>query len=555
MEVLDQKRHRALGVFFLLTFLAIAARLFYIQVLQNEIYLKKAVSQRLKYEKNAIDRGQIYDKNMIPLTDRRLAKYITINGTIADKETTAKMIAKASGLTEEQVMQLIENRDGEIEIEAKDFSNPYLDMLERNRIMNVSVDLKWVRYSEVPLASHVVGYIGKSDSQGKMGIEKSMDYLLKQGGAEVIATVVGSTKTRISGLGIRFVEPKYEDERYGIQLTLDYHIQRIVEEVLRNNHIDGSIIVMDVRNGDILAMASAPDFDQRNVGQYLTSENNELVNKAIYPYDLGSIFKTVVAAAAIENNITLENETFLCEGEIESNNSSIKCSTFDNHKERPITFKEAFALSCNTTFVKLGTRLGPEKILEMAKRMGFSQKQCNELLEEKAGFIPEVKDEGIGNISIGQGKIQVTPLQVTTMMAAIANNGVKHFPSIVNKLIVINRDGTTTQEWPRSKPEVILKTSTLRPLKEMLREVTLSGTGKQAAEEELGGSSGKTSTAETGIQSGDIIHGWFAGYAPAESPRYAITVFVYNGKSGGKAAAPLFKEVTQKILTEYKPIK
>jgi penicillin-binding protein 2 len=279
-----------------------------------------------------------------------------------------------------------------------------------------------------------------------------------------------------------------------------------------------------------------------------------LRKKAISAFDLGSIFKTIVAAAAIENGIVPEDETFLCEGEIEVNNSVIKCATYSTHENRPITLKEAFALSCNTTFVKVGTRVGAEKILEMAKRLGFSEKQCSELLEEKTGYIPTVQEDGIGNISIGQGKIQVTPLQVTTMMAAIANNGIMNMPAIIDS-VIDSESGNTIQTLSRSKPNMVLNISTVNTLKEMLQGVTTIGTGKQANLDDFGGSSGKTSSAETGIKSGEIVQGWFAGFVPSEKPKYAITVFIYNGKSGGKVAAPIFREIAYKIFTEYKPAK
>ncbi|HYE10821.1 MAG TPA: penicillin-binding transpeptidase domain-containing protein, partial [Patescibacteria group bacterium] len=328
---------------------------------------------------------------------------------------------------------------------------------------------------------------------------------------------------------------------------------KIVENVLKENEINGSAVVMDIKTGEILAMASTPDYEPNNVGDYLNSKNDELMNKAIAAYDLGSIFKTIVAAAAIENNIIEDGETFICERQIESNNSIIKCATYSSHENRPITLEEAFALSCNTTFVKIGTRLGADKILDMAKRMGFSEKQCSELLEEKPGYLPTAREEGIGNISIGQGKIQVTPLQVTTMMAAIANNGIKNMPSIVNS-VVDSDSGTTIQTMSRSKPAMVLNTSTVSVLKEMLNAVTTTGTGKQANLDDFGGSSGKTSSAETGIKSGEVLHGWFAGFVPSDKPQYAITVFVYDGKSGGKAAAPIFKKIAYQIFTEYKPV-
>jgi penicillin-binding protein 2 len=548
-----QKRQKAIGMIFLIVFTAIAARLFWIQIVMNESYLKKAASQRQYEFQTSINRGAIFDRNMIPFTDRQLKKFIAITPYVTDKEGTAEVVSEASGLSKKEILTRMQESSGNIEIEAREFSNDALASIEKGMVKGVSVLEKKVRYTEDSLARHVLGYIGKSDLNGVMGIEKSMNRLLDQGGAEKIVAIVDSHKSVIPSLGFRKIETNGTGENYGVKLTLDYHIQQIAEEVLKKNKINGSAVVMDIKNGEILAMASVPDFDPNNVGSYLKNTQDELVNKAVTAYDFGSIFKTVVAAAAIENHLVDFDETFLCKGEIEVNKSMIKCSTYSTHENRPLTFQEAFALSCNTTFIKVGMRVGADKILEMAKRMGYSEKQCSELLEEKAGYIPTGKEDGIGNISIGQGKIQVTPLQVTTMMAAIANNGIRNMPVIVDA-VVDNETGKVVQTMSRSKPAMILSTETVKKLQEMLRAVTVSGTAKQANLDKFGGSSGKTSTAETGIQNGTIIHGWFAGYTPSDNPRYAITVMVYNGRSGAKSAAPIFKEIAYRIFTEYKPV-
>ena len=297
-------------------------------------------------------------------------------------------------------------------------------------------------------------------------------------------------------------------------------------------------------------MASYPDYDQNNVQDYINSDGEELINKTVWAYDLGSVFKTVVAAAAIESKKINLEQKYLCEGSIKVGNSVINCSTHKTHENREISIEEAFALSCNTTFVKIGMELGDEIILNMAKKLGLGEKQCYEIIEEKPGYIPKPKEEGIGNISIGQGKIQVTPLQVTAMMATIANNGIRHYPRLVDELV--SEEYTIIKKIEKTKPQAIISTSTAYQLKEMLKKVTLYGTGKAANLDELGGSGGKTGTAETGIDFGKVKHGWFAGYVPAIEPRYAITVFINDGKSGGTAAAPIFREIAEKILINKK---
>lgn len=548
-----QKRLKALGILFLLFFAVILVKLFWIQVVKSESYLTRAADQRQYEFQSSLARGQIFDRNMIPFTDRELKKFIAITEYVTDKNATAEVVSRAAGLSKEEVFEMIKDISKPVEIKAKNFTNKDIEAIENGMVKGVSILEKKVRYSNESLARHVIGYINKSDLNGIMGLEKSMNSILAQDGGERIVAIVDSHKNVIPSLGFRKVEIKGENEKPALKLTLDFHIEKIAESVLKNNNINGSVVIMDIKTGDILAMASTPDFDQNNVGSYLSGKNDELMNKAISAYDLGSIFKTVVAASAIENKTIVENETFICEGQIEVNNKIIKCATYSTHENRPITLEEAFALSCNTTFVKVGTRVGAEKILDMAKRLGFSEKQCNELLEEKTGYLPTAREDGIGNISIGQGKIQVTPLQVTTMMAAIANNGIMNMPAIIDS-IVDSESGKTIQTLSRSKSALVLNISTVNTLKEMLHGVTTVGTGKQANLDDFGGSSGKTSSAETGIKSGDIVQGWFAGFVPSDKPKYAITVLVYDGKSGGKVAAPIFREIAYKIFTEYKPV-
>jgi cell division protein FtsI/penicillin-binding protein 2 len=238
------------------------------------------------------------------------------------------------------------------------------------------------------------------------------------------------------------------------------------------------------------------------------------------------------------------------QGYIDVGSNKIKCSTHSTHEGRPIDMRDAFALSCNSAYIQIGTKTGAANILNMAEKLGFGQKLCFTIPEEKAGYLPEVQEDGIGNISIGQGKIQATPLQVTAMMATIANNGIRNDPQLVESLIT--EKGLTIKKLERSRPQIVLNPVTSRLLKDMLHDVTIEGTGKQANMEEYGGSCGKTSSAQTGIDQGEVVHGWFAGFVPYEKPMYAITVFVYDGKSGGGVAAPIFKEVATEILKAVK---
>ena len=549
--IIHKKRLQILGLAFIMIYALLLCRLFYIQVYMGKNYSERAVRQRMVYIPISTNRGIIYDRNMIPITDREVKKVvIAYPAFVYDKKAAIETISKACGIPRETVEQKMDGSLDTVEFICEIKQNEHLSLIDSGRIKGVITVEKRLRYADNNIARHVVGYIGKTDKIGHMGIEKSMNSYLESSGSDSIAAVVDSGRNIIRGLGFRKVEAPKDGISYSLKLTLDYHIQNIIEKTLVDNDIQGSIVVMDVKNGDILGMASKPDFDQSNVDKYLKSSGNELINKSVWQFDLGSIFKTVVAAAAIEGSFVTGEEKNKCEGFIDVGSNRIKCSTYKTHEGREIDMKEAFALSCNSYYIKLGTKVGAEKILSMAEKLGFGQKLCFTIPEENAGYIPAAQEDGIGNISIGQGKIQATPLQITSMMATIANNGIRNDPQLVESLIT--EKGLTVKKLERPRPQIVLNPITSKLLKEMLHEVTVTGTGKQANMDEYGGSCGKTSSAQTGIDEGEVVHGWFAGFVPYEKPQYAITVFIYNGQSGGGAAAPIFKEVSTEILKVVK---
>lgn len=548
----SRKRILLIGIAFILICISLLGRLFFIQIIKKDEYSKKAVQQRLMSIPLDIERGNIYDRNMIPFTGREVKKYIiAYPDYIQDKNAVASIISKLSSKSTEGILKELNSHAGALEYIYEKENDDLLNIIEAGKLKGVIAIEKKHRYSDESIGRHVIGYISKSDKNGEMGIERSMDNYLSSASGKSLIAVVDSSKKIIPGLGFRKVETNSNGLNYGVKLTLDYHIQKIVEQVMNDNNVNGAVVVMDTRTGDILAMSSHPHYEQDDIQKYINSNGEELINKCIWPYDLGSVFKIVVAAAAIESGKVNLQQTYKCEGSISVGNNVINCSTYESHKDREITLDEAFALSCNTTFVKIGMEVGAEAILDMAKKLGLGEKQCFELLEEKSGYIPRPEEDGIGNISIGQGKIQVTPLQVTSMMSTIANNGIKYNSRLVDELI--NEDGATVKKIDKERPKIVLSPTTAYILKKMLRDVTTYGTGKQAdIGEELGGSSGKTGTAQTGIDNGRIIHGWFTGFIPSDNPQYAITVFINNGRSGGRSAAPVFKQIGEAILKNIK---
>jgi peptidoglycan glycosyltransferase/penicillin-binding protein 2 len=165
----------------------------------------------------------------------------------------------------------------------------------------------------------------------------------------------------VAGIGYRIKKDGYEGKKLNVKLTIDYHIQKIVESVMEKNNITGAVVVEDVLNGDILAISSKPDFKQNDVGSYLSSPRNELFNRAVASYNIGSIFKIISAAKALESGFSLGGDYF-CSGAVTLGNRDFRCSSFERGGHGMIDYNNAFALSCNTYFIELGLKIG-EKIL------------------------------------------------------------------------------------------------------------------------------------------------------------------------------------------------
>jgi cell division protein FtsI/penicillin-binding protein 2 len=298
-------------------------------------------------------------------------------------------------------------------------------------------------------------------------------------------------------------------------------------------------------------MASRPNFDANNLSDYLQLDAAPLLNRAISAYQPGSVFKLVVAAAALETKLTHPDEVFYDPGYIDVNKLRFKGWDFERGGRGRITFTDAMAYSSNPVLIQVGLKLGPEKVCEYARKLGFGERTNIELNGENAGNLPEPDDlypGDLANLAIGQGKLEATPLQIASLVATIVNDGVKIKPFVVSKLT--KADGTVIKNYPISRGIRVLSRSTAVELRRMMEAVTTQGTG-QAAFVDGFGAAGKTGSAETGrldVNGKSISHAWFVGYAPIETPQFIIAVFVEEGMSGGDVAAPIFAEIANAIL-------
>ncbi|MDP2941797.1 MAG: penicillin-binding protein 2 [Candidatus Omnitrophota bacterium] len=405
------------------------------------------------------------------------------------------------------------------------------------------------RYPYANLASHLIGYCGEidrwrltkladygyktKDIVGFGGIEERYDYYLRQeeGGLSCIVDHRGNF-VRLLG----FQLPRNGKD---IQLTIDLKIQQIAREKIAEKK--GCVIVMDPYTGEILALVSVPDFNPEvfankshaGINSLLNNSDSPMFNRAISgAYPAGSLFKLVVAAAALETKKITPATTFFCPGSVLVGRQEFKC--WSKHGQQNLT--EAIKHSCNSFFYKSGLLVGAQNLHDYALKFGLSRAASFELPYEVSGFIPSPLgrkinklqnwyDGDTANFAIGQGEVLVTPLQMARMIAAFANGG--FLPAAYVVKAVDGRDISAAQQKITRLP---FKKSTFEYIRKGLRGVVLdpSGTGNVLAG---AGTSvaGKTGTAQAPPRQ---AHAWFAGYFPVEKPKFVICVFLENGGPG-----------------------
>ena len=394
------------------------------------------------------------------------------------------------------------------------------------------------RYSKQQMAAHLLGYVNPQDQSGASGLELMCDEELSLLNKKISASadVRGNL---LQGRGL-VVSSAREDDSYvkkGIVTTLDAGLQGKIEEILKKSPKDGAVVVLKSGTGEIVASASTPGFDPSNINEYMESGSDELVNKVTQgEYPPGSIFKIVVAAAALEKGIEPES-VWQCEGYEIVNGKRVNCKTGGGDGHGTITFQEAFAQSCNSAFIQITQKVGAEAVLDMAQRMGLGEEALSGYPDEKSGNLMTARQSAgaaIANLAIGQGETLMTPLQAARMTNIIASDGVD--PGVH---LVLEEGEMVAAAAPVS----VLDKETTEKLKKMMAQTIISGSGKTLSAETS--MAAKTGSAESSMGGEDVVHGWITGFAPAEKPEYTITVFIEDGESGSGSAGPIFAQTAQ----------
>ena len=505
----SKKRMRLILICVNIVWIILVGKLAYIQLIQGEELQRKSIAQQNISRKITAARGTIYDsteKNILAKSSS--VETVTVNPvniTKENKEKVAKAFSEIFDLDYEKTLKKV-NKNSSIENIVKrvdkDKTNKLrLWMQENNIYSGINIDEDTKRYYPyASLASHIIGFVG-SDNQGLDGIETKYEEILT-GNNGSISKMIDAKGKNFGDEGESYLNPVTGND---LVLTIDMNIQAIVEKYLEEACIDnvctdgGNIIMMNPQNGDILAMATYPHYDLNNpykinneelekIWKELDSKDKNSFlqamwrNKAIADtYEPGSTFKLVTASAAIEEKIAKADalNCFLCTGSIEISGVRIKCWRYYRpHGSQSL--REGLMNSCNPVFIGLGQKIGVSKYYEYLNKFGLLQKTGIDLIGEANSIF--LKQEKVGpvelaTISFGQ-RFEVTPIQMITMVSAIANNGKYVVPRVVKK-IINNETGEEKIIEPIYKNQIISE-KTAEEVLSMMTSVVSEGTGKNA---------------------------------------------------------------------------
>ena len=403
------------------------------------------------------------------------------------------------------------------------------------------------RYGEDSLACHVIGYLD-SQRNGISGIEKVFDSLLSEAESQVNVRFSANANGTVM-LGEEITVSGNVAPKAGVVLTIDKNIQRVTEAALDISDAEcAAAVVIDVENGAIRACASRPIFNQNNIADFLDDGSSPLINRAFLPFSVGSVFKPVVAAAALESGVN-ESFEYNCTGSVTYNGVTFRCHKENGHGI--LNLEQAVAYSCNTYFIALALETGAENIIETAEKFGFGKSTTfADGFKTSSGYLPDIDEldskAAVSNISFGQGSLLANPVQICSMMAAIARGGIYVSPYLIGG--TVDENGVFTGLSAYSERKQIISESNAAKLRRFLEAVTDYGSGKRAVAESVS-VAGKTATAQTGKSENgaEIYNAWFAGYFPADNPKYALTVMIENGGEGALSCAPVFKNIAEAV--------
>ena len=545
-------------------------------------------------------RGQITDRNGAPFSQTRVAYNLGLSFPtpleFSDSEAVnfaRRQILTAEGLlkrkfnvTDEAIIQHYQNRGILPLILAEDLSGEEIGAVSRGLGTGLVLQPAYVRHYPLgPAAAHIIGYVGRlaplsvkpienndlifPDSEGREGLEQVFDDQLR-GTPGVLNLTLNAEGKRTTERNVRQPVPGYN-----VITTLDLKVQQACEEALAQSGRRGAVVVIDPNNGEILGMASRPSFDPNAfipiIKPDVFAKLNADPSDPLYPrafrsaYPPGSTFKTFVGLAALQTGLIKPETRVSCPGGLQVGNFYFR--NWKSGHSGNLTLAQALSQSCNTWFYQVGLKIGAAPIIEWADGLGLGRRTGIPLQAESRGNIPnddymlrvhkrKILNGDVANISIGQGDILITPLQMAQAMGVVANGGTFHQTRLVKQIQSI--DNRVVNAYPdRIRSELNIEDVNHADLVKGLVMVTTEGTGRRAATVKGVKVAGKTGTAQWGPVSKRRNAAWFAGFAPADHPLYAFAAVVEGNPgetvAGGANAAPIIGAVLAKLLKDYKP--
>lgn len=588
---ISASRLATLGIAMCGLLILLISRLWFLQLEEGASFRERSERNRLRFERIPAVRGKLYDRMGRLLVDNLPSfdvvfrpEYISdLDQTLSD---LARYLPDRQLVLPESLLLHDPRRPADAGIvAARDVDWPTILAVESHPhdFLGVSLEARSKRsYLMGTLAAHLLGYVGevsqheldqsahyrRGDIVGKFGVEKTWDKDLRgrNGGRQV--------EVDASGKRLETIEELPAQPGHSLVLTIDIDLQKQVEDALGGR--PGAVVVLDVSNGDVLALASAPTFDPSVFTRGISAEEwrdlrddplHPLTNRAIQgQYPPASTFKLVSAAAALAEGVITPDTRAYCPGHTRVGGRRVRCWRERGHGS--VDLRRALAESCDVYFYQIGRQLGIQTLATYARLFGLDKPLGISLAYEVGGIIPDRawKQKQIGepwylgetiSAVIGQGYVTATPLQVAEMAAAVANGGTVYRPRIVKQVIAPSGEVVKSQT-PQVVSRIRVAAEHLRVITEGMSDVVHKayGTGQRARVPQVR-IAGKTGTAQVisgrGGSSQQIArrfrdHAWFVAFAPADAPKIAVACLLEHAASGGgRVAAP----VVQKVLSAY----
>lgn len=574
----------------ILIFTLLIGRIGFLQFVQGNYLKEQAYNQQAINQIISPKRGNIYDSTGKALAISAQVDTITINpsklvektneATTTLKETVAKGLSEIFELDYNETLNKV-NSSSQVETIAKKVDQTKVATLknwmkENNVSVGINIDEDNKRYYPYNnLASQVIGFCG-NDNQGLSGIESTWDTILTGTPGKIVSSK-GSDQQEIPDS-----EETYISAENGSDLTLsiDVNIQTIVEKYLKqavdenNCKKGGNVIVMNPKTGDILAMASYPDYNlnepytpNETLAQTYNSLSTEEKSEALYKmwtnksvaetYEPGSVFKVITSSVALEENITTTDKAndFYCKGyeEFEDTSSGtlkIKCWSATPHGSQ--TLRKALGNSCNPAFMQLGKRIGASTLYKYYNAFGLFESTHSGLYGEQSSIFQKLENVGpveLATMSFGQ-RLNITPLQMITAISSIANDGVLLQPRIVKQYT--NTDTGAVTEVPVTKVRQVVSAETAKEVRSLMESVVTDGSGRHAAVQgySIGGKTGTSEPIYTQKDNGYVAS--YCAIAPVEDTQVTLLLTLYdppaNNHQGGTLAGPVVSQMLSEIL-------